>query len=276
MTEISRQPLRPRKSLGQHFLVNPALARRIVEAAQISPNDLVIEIGSGTGALTRPLLERAAHVVAIEIDPNMIARLRQSFGAAVNLTLIQQDFLTIDLAQVASALHAQGIAFAAVRAVANLPYYITSAAIRSLLESPLPFVTIVLTVQLEVAERITAQPPDMSLLGVSVQFYGTPELLFRIPASQFHPRPAVDSAVVRIRPHPSQPQVDREVFFRWVRAGFSQPRKQLRNTLAAGLQMPKADVEAALMRVGIDPSRRAESLSLAEWIRLARSVTNSV
>lgn len=273
LTDRSGQIPRPRKSLGQNFLVNPTLARRIVEAAQIGTGDLVFEIGPGRGALTRYLIERAAYVVAVELDPALVALLRQDFAAAANLSLLEQDILSTELTQIVRALEAQRGPFTSIRAVANLPYYITSAAIRHLLESRLAFASIVLTVQLEVAERIVAQPPEMSLLSVSVQFYGTPELLFRIPASQFHPRPAVDSAVIRIRPHRDAPPVDREVFFRWVRAGFSQPRKQLRNTLSAALQMSKTDVDALLRQVGIDPSRRAESLSIAEWTRLAQSVT---
>lgn len=259
----------PRKSLGQNFLADEATARRIVDAAEIEQSDLVFEIGPGTGALTTRLAKCAGWVVSIELDRALIPALREELGEARNVTIVHGDALEADFVQLAQeAARAFGNPFRATRFVANLPYYITSAAIRRILECGLSIATIVLTVQVEVAERVTAQPPDMSLLAVSVQFYGRPELLFRIPPSQFYPQPEVESAVLRIKPHNQPPDVDAQKFFRVVKAGFSQPRKQLRNTLAAGLGITKAEAEAALRQGGIDPSRRAETLSLAEWKRL--------
>lgn len=259
----------PRKSLGQNFLTDDATARRIVDAAEVGRSDLVFEIGPGVGALTTHLVRCAGWVVAIELDQTLIPALQDALGGAQNVTVLHGDALEVDFIRLAQdAKHAFGGSFEAIRFVANLPYYITSAAIRRILECGLSIAAIVLTVQTEVAERATAQPPDMSLLAVSVQFYGRPELLFRIPPSQFYPQPGVESAVLRIKPHTQSPEVDAETFFRVVKAGFSQPRKQLRNTLAAGLGITKAQAEAALRRSGIEPDRRAETLSLAEWKRL--------
>ncbi|MCS7055630.1 MAG: 16S rRNA (adenine(1518)-N(6)/adenine(1519)-N(6))-dimethyltransferase RsmA [Thermoflexales bacterium] len=259
----------PRKSLGQNFLIEEATARRIVDAAEIRSNDLVFEIGPGGGALTKHLTKRAGRVVAIELDQALIPALRDELGGAQNVSIVHGDALEVDFSRLArEAEQVFGKPFDAVRFVANLPYYITSAAIRRILECRLPVAAAVLTVQTEVAERVTAQPPHMSLLAVSVQFYGRPEIMFKIPPSQFYPQPEVESAVLRIKPHAQPLSSDAQGFFRVVKAGFSQPRKQLRNTLAAGLGMDKARVESALRSSGIDPSRRAETLSLEEWERL--------
>jgi 16S rRNA (adenine1518-N6/adenine1519-N6)-dimethyltransferase len=261
----------PRKSLGQNFLTDDATARRIVEAAEIERDDLAFEIGPGTGALTVHLVERAGWVVAIELDQALIPVLQDALGEARNITVVHGDALEVDFAGlVREAERAFGRPFKAIRFVANLPYYITSAAIRRILECGLPIATIVLTVQTEVAERVTAQPPNMSLLAVSVQFYGRPELLFKIPPSRFYPQPEVESAVLRIRPHAQPPDIGAQAFFRVVKAGFSQPRKQLRNTLAAGLGLNKAQVEAILMQSGIEPGRRAETINVEEWKELAK------
>jgi 16S rRNA (adenine1518-N6/adenine1519-N6)-dimethyltransferase len=262
---IALNSLAPRKSLGQHFLVNQTIAQRIVRAAQINSDDLVVEIGPGIGALTVGLAQRARRVIAVELDRSLIPVLKAKLGEAANVTIVHGDALEVDF----SALVAREVGpFAAVRFVANLPYYITSAAIRRILECGLPSAVIVLTVQAEVAERIVAHPPDMSLLAVSVQFYGRPELLFRIPAGCFYPPPKVESAVVRIYPHTHWPSIDAASFFQVVRAGFCQPRKQLRNALAAGLNLEKSQITAWLGRAGIDPAQRPETLSVEDWIRL--------
>ncbi|HEY3343069.1 MAG TPA: rRNA adenine dimethyltransferase family protein, partial [Anaerolineae bacterium] len=157
-----------------------------------------------------------------------------------------------------------------VRFVGNLPYYITSALVRKMLEAGLNVQSITLTVQLEVAQRMNAQPGDMSLLAVSVQFYGSPELLMHLSPSAFYPQPEVDSAVVRITPHPTN--ANAATLFTLARAGFSQRRKQLRNTLSAGLSWSKVEADQLLQSAGVDPTRRAETLSMAEWIRLSEIV----
>ncbi|GIV84750.1 MAG: ribosomal RNA small subunit methyltransferase A [Candidatus Roseilinea sp.] len=269
-SRIKAHGIVPRKSLGQNFLADEATARRIVDAAEVGQGDLVLEIGPGAGALTKHLAKCAGWVVAIELDQTLIPALREELGEARNVTIVHGDALKVDFVQLAQdAARSFGRPFQATRFVANLPYYITSAAIRRILECGLSIASVVLTVQTEVAERVTAQPPDMSLLAVSVQFYGRPDLLFRIPPNRFYPQPGVESSILRITPHNRPPDIDAQKFFRAVKAGFSQPRKQLRNTLAAGLKITKSEAEAALRQSGIEPGRRAETLSLEEWKRLA-------
>ena len=266
----------PRKSLGQNFLTDDATARRIVDAAEIGREDLAFEIGPGLGALTVHLARRAGWVVAIELDRALIPNLQRELAGLGNVAIIQGDALEADFAILAhEAEQAFGRSFAAIRFVANLPYYITSAAIRHILECGLRSTAIVLTVQTEVAERVVAHPPDMSLLAVSVQFYGKPELLFKIPPQQFYPQPGVESAVLRIRPHAHPFKVNAQAFFRVVKAGFSQPRKQLRNTLAAGLGTSKAQAEEILLASGIEPDRRAETLGIVEWIGLTNFIMSN-
>jgi len=262
--------LRPRKSLGQNFLTDPAALGRIVAAAGLSPDDAVVEVGAGLGTLTRLLAERAGRVVAVELDERLVGILHEQLGGLPNVEIIHGDILTIpDL----------GFPHRGYKVVGNLPYYITSAVLRRFLEQePRPRLLVV-TVQREVAERIVAHPPDMSLLAVSVQFYGRPRLVARIPAGAFYPPPQVDSAVVRIEvgEQPAVPLaegVEEATFFHVVRAGFGQRRKMLRNALSAGLGSPPARVEEALIRAGVDPHRRAETLSLEEWAELVRQLEN--
>jgi 16S rRNA (adenine1518-N6/adenine1519-N6)-dimethyltransferase len=272
-SRLKARGVQPRKSLGQNFLTDDGTARRIAAAAGLSSRDLVFEIGPGAGALTQHLAAAAGHVVAIELDPALLGILGEELAGTSNVTLIHGDALEVDFGRLVDAAAAvDGRPFERICFVANLPYYITSAIIRRILECDLAIACIVVMVQLEVAQRVVARPPEMSLLAVSVQFYGTPELLFRVPASQFYPPPDVESAVLRIVPHAQPPGLEREVFFRAVRAGFSQPRKQLRNTLAAGLGISKAQAEAALLASDVDPSRRAESVGISEWMTLARAL----
>lgn len=260
--------IEPRKSLGQNFLVNPAIARNIVDAALIEPGDVVVEIGPGLGALTSVLIQRAAHVVAIEVDRALIPALMAELGSPTNLTLVHADALEVDFVGLVRSAQPNGENLP-VRFIGNLPYYITSAIIRRILESELDIQTIIVTVQREVAERMVARPGDMSLLAVSVQFYGQAEIVMRLSPSAFYPQPGVDSAVVRITPHGMFRSADRDTVFKLARSGFSQPRKQLRNTLSGGLSVDKAEIDHLLLSNGIDPSRRAETLTMEEWVKLA-------
>jgi len=260
--------LRPRKRLGQSFLLDPVALGRIVEAADLSAGDSVVEVGAGVGNLTRLLAAEAGTVVAVELDDRLVGILSEQVAGLTNVRVVHGDVLDIQ---------DFGFADLAYKVVGNLPYYITSAVLRHFLEGRPRPTLLVVTVQREVAERIVAQPGDMSLLAVSVQFYGRPRILARIPAGAFYPSPQVDSAVVRIDVE-AELQVDLDeavserAFFRVVRAGFSQKRKTLRNSLSGGLGLDPAAVEERLREAGVDPRRRAETLSLQEWAAVARSL----
>ncbi|MFQ5858972.1 MAG: 16S rRNA (adenine(1518)-N(6)/adenine(1519)-N(6))-dimethyltransferase RsmA [Anaerolineae bacterium] len=257
--------VRPKKGLGQHFLIDESVLDRIVAAAGVGPADSVLEIGPGLGVLTRALAEQAGHVTAVELDEQMVGILRDELAGFDNLEIAPGDILQIDPRELIAGPYI---------VVANLPYYITSAVLRHLLETEHKPARLVLTMQLEVAQRILARPGDMSILAVSVQFYGKPELVTRVPAGAFWPRPEVDSAVLRIDVYEEPPVAvdDVDWFFKVVRAGFGQKRKQLKNALAGGLHPSKAEVGTALEQAGIDPRRRAETLSLEEWAALARAL----
>lgn len=257
--------LRPRKGLGQNFLTDPVALGRIVAAADLGPADRVVEVGAGTGSLTHLLAERAGRVVALELDPGLVELLHERVAGLPNVEIVHGDVLKFSTSRFAG----QGY-----KVVGNLPYYITSAILRHFLENvPRPQLMVV-TVQREVAARIVAGPGDMSLLAVSVQLYGQPRIVARIPAGAFYPPPEVDSAVLRIEVSES-PSLLREggleetAYFRVVRAGFSQKRKTLRNSLSAGLGLDPIDTQRFLEQVGIDPRARAETLSLEEWARVA-------
>jgi 16S rRNA (adenine1518-N6/adenine1519-N6)-dimethyltransferase len=267
--------LQPSKGLGQNFLTDRAALDKIVAAAELTPEDIVLEVGAGLGTLTRRLARKAGHVVAVELDQRLIPVLQSVLFDMDNVTLIQGDILALDPAALIDAASIQyPVSSFQYKVVANLPYYITSAVLRHLLEASLKPQRLVLTVQREVAERIVAQPGQMSLLAVSVQFYGRPRQLFRIKPGSFFPPPSVESAVVRVDLHVTPPvhTADTGVFFRVVRAGFAQRRKQLRNGLAAGLGRSPGEVAAKLTLAGVDPRRRAQTLSLEEWTRVTRAL----
>jgi 16S rRNA (adenine1518-N6/adenine1519-N6)-dimethyltransferase len=263
--------LRPRKGLGQNFLVDPTVPPRIAAAAGLAPGDTVIEVGPGLGVLSAELAARldptaGGRLIAVELDAALAPVLLERMTAFPAFTLVQGDILALTPAAL---VRTPNGGLPPYKVVANLPYYITSAALRHFLEADPPPAALVVMVQREVAERIVARPPDMSLLAVSVQFYGAPRLLFRVPPGAFHPAPKVESAVLRVDVYPPDQRpvavADVNAFFAVVRAGFGQRRKQLGNSLATGLGRDKAGVAAALRQAGIDPSRRAETLTLGEW-----------
>ena len=265
--------IQPKKSLGQNFLIDQRALERIVEAAELGPEDIVLEIGPGLGTLTRLLAAAAGRVVAVELDQRLVEVLKQTASAKAdlpNVEIIHGDILELNPADL---LEQQRGSFC-YKVVANLPYYITSAILRHLLTAEVRPRLMVVTVQLEVARRIIAEPGDMSLLAVSVQFYGRPRIVTRIKASAFYPSPQVDSAVIRIDldGHPAVEVDDEDSFFEVVRAGFAQRRKQLRNALAAESALPASEVAQALSRAGVNPSRRAQTLSIEEWVRVWREM----
>ncbi|HUG34863.1 MAG TPA: 16S rRNA (adenine(1518)-N(6)/adenine(1519)-N(6))-dimethyltransferase RsmA [Anaerolineales bacterium] len=259
---LRRYGLRADKSLGQNFLQDVNALESIITAAEIQPSDMVLEIGPGLGSLTRYLAASAQAVVAVELDERLIPPLEAILAPFTNVRIIHGNILDLSPGDL---IESQEYVV-----VANIPYYITSAVIRHLLESAVKPHRIVLTIQKEVAERICAAPGDMSLLALSVQVYGKPRIAATIPAGAFFPSPKVDSAVlcVDVFEHPQIKPERLETFFKLTKAGFSQKRKTLRNSLSAGLHIPPMEAAELLTRAGIDPGRRAETLSIEEWEKL--------
>ena len=253
---------RPRKALGQHFLTDARILNRITAAAELSPLDVVVEIGPGRGALTRRLIQGAARVIAVELDAALAAALPSRLGHPPNLEVIAADARTVDIPALLGAPTAYKV-------IANLPYYAANPIIRRFLELAAPDRPQLLTllVQWEVAASIAAAPGKMSLLSVAVQYYAVPKLICAVPPAAFRPPPKVASAVLRLdlRPQPAVAVADTAAFFDLARAGFAAPRKQLRNSLSHGLNQPGSCIDQLLATAGIDGRRRAETLSLAEW-----------
>ena len=262
---LKRYGIRPKKSLGQNFLVEPAGLMKVINAADLSGNEEVLEIGAGLGSLTYLLAQSSAHVTAVEIDRHMLEPLAEALRPFTNVQIVPGDILELDPEKLVNQENYV--------VVANIPYYITSAIIRHLLEARLKPSRVILTIQKEVAQRIVARDGKMSLLSLSVFVFGEPEIAGSIPAGSFFPAPDVDSAVLRIRLHPEPliPSKRLDQFFKLAHAGFGQKRKTLRNSLSAGLSLPTGEVEARLLKANIEPSRRAETLSIAEWARLVES-----
>jgi 16S rRNA (adenine1518-N6/adenine1519-N6)-dimethyltransferase len=254
--------MRPNKSFGQNFLVSRAVLQQMVETADLEASDQVLEVGAGTGVLTRELARKARRVVAVEMEENMLALLAKTTSDFSNIELVARNLLYLNPEEV--------FGRARYKLVANLPYYITAPTFRHFLESANPPGLLVVMVQYEVAQRIVAEPGDLSLLGVSVQFYGQPRIVARVPARAFYPAPKVDSAILRVEVHPQAPLTPRErdSFFRVVQAGFSERRKQLHNSLAHGLHRKDEEIRGWLAAAQIEASRRAETLSIDEWLRL--------
>lgn len=263
-TLLRQNNLRPDRRLGQNFLVDDHALRKVVAAAEIGPEMRILEVGAGLGSLTRYLAIQSSAVTAVELDERLLPILEQVLEPYSNVHIISGDILRLDPAALMGA--------ASYRVVANIPYYITSAVIRHLLEARQRPEGLVLTVQKEVAERICAGPGDMSLLALSVQVYGQPEIAARLPAGAFYPVPKVDSAVVRVdlSAEPRVPLEILDLFFQLAKAGFSQKRKTLRNALAGGMHWDRMQAEALLEKAGINPMRRAETLLVGEWERLAQ------
>ncbi|MBE2269870.1 MAG: ribosomal RNA small subunit methyltransferase A [Anaerolinea sp.] len=255
----------PKKSLGQNFLHDPQALEKIADAAELMPDETVLEIGPGTGALTAVLAGRVRQVYAVELDRRLEPIMRLTLAPHANVTVIFDDIMSVNLPEL--------LGDQPYVVVANVPYYITSAILRLLLEGKNPPKRIILTVQLEVAERLIAKPGDMTLLSVSAQFYAKPKIVARFNKAVFYPRPDIDSAVIRLDVYDAPPVAvpSADQFFRVVKAGFGQKRKQLKNSLAEGLHIDHDAAAVLLESAGIDPKRRAETLSLAEWAALTRA-----
>lgn len=256
--------LAARKGLGQHFLADRGVLSKIMQAANLSQDDTVIEVGPGLGVLTAELVKCAGRVVSVELDGALVRSLRTEMASARNLTIVQGDILSLPPEGLLSDI-AGGY-----KVVANLPYYITSAVLRHFLESARRPECLVVMVQREVARSMTAAPGELSLLGLSVQIFGTPQVVSRVPAGAFYPPPKVESAVVKIQtfPTPVIPEAELTGFFNVARAAFSTARKQIQNSLSHGLGRDKVDIVRLLDAAGIDARRRAETLDIPEWVRL--------
>ncbi len=264
--------LRPSKGRGQSFLVDESVLATILDAAELSPTDTVLEVGPGLGILTGALAQRAGRVIAVEIEPRLAAHLRKALAIFPNVQMVEGDILTLP-AGILPEVPAPAGGCLPYKVVANIPYAITSAILRHLLESATPPTRLVIMVQKEVAQRIVAAPGHLSLLAISVQFYGDAQLMAVIPARSFYPVPQVDSAILRVDVLP-QPRiaVEPKRFFHVVTAGFSQKRKQLKNSLSGGLDLSPQEVVSILHHVGIDERRRAETLTWQEWGRLTKEI----
>jgi 16S rRNA (adenine1518-N6/adenine1519-N6)-dimethyltransferase len=268
--------LRPTRGMGQNFLIDGGALATIVEAAELSAGDLVVEVGPGLGVLTWELTRRAGLTVAVELDKRLAARLHDELPDAP-LRIVQRDVLRAppeELLELAGA-----GAERPYKLVANLPYAITAPVLRHFLEARRPPELSVLLVQWEVAQRITAAPGDLSVLAHAVQLYAEAEIVARVPAASFFPAPAVDSAVLRLRRRPALAvDVDSvDKLFRVIKAGFLQARKQLGNALPGGLaamgaKLPRETAVAALEAAGVAPARRAETVTLAEWAEVYRAL----
>jgi 16S rRNA (adenine1518-N6/adenine1519-N6)-dimethyltransferase len=260
--------LNPKKSLGQNFMHDPNTIEKIVVTAEIMPDDTVVEIGPGTGELTARLAQSARHVMAIEVDERLAPLLEERFASTPNVYFVFEDVLKTDVLRL--------VGDKEFVVVANVPYYITTAILEHLLQQERRPRRIVMTMQYEVAQRICADPGDMSLLAVSVQFYGNPQIVSKLNPAVFWPRPGINSAILQIDTY-AEPAVDvpnDELFFRVVKAGFSQKRKQIKNSLSGGLGIKSKVAMQYLQAAEIDKKRRAQTLTIEEWGRLTRVVAD--
>jgi 16S rRNA (adenine1518-N6/adenine1519-N6)-dimethyltransferase len=270
-SELQRRGLHAKKGLGQNFLVDEHALSKIVSAADITHDDLVVEVGPGLGVLTKELAQNAGRVIAVELDTAMAAALKEMFVGSPHVAIVEADILGWSPESfIPDDIH--------YKVVGALPYNIASAVLRHFLESKHKPALIVAVMQKEVAQSVAAQPGDMSILSVGVQLYGRPSIIGYIPPTGFYPPPKVDSAIVRIDVY-NKPAVDVEdevVFFDVVRGGFSTPRKQLRNSLAYGLDITATEAGDLLAIAAIDPRRRAETLALEEWAALYRAFAGRI
>lgn len=274
---LQQYNFQPSKGLGQNFLVADWVYNRILEASDLGPNDLVLEIGSGLGTLTERLAECAGEIVAVELDSDLLRILHDRLGGRPNVHLIQEDILELDLVD---AMRSKGRVPSDIplqyKVVANLPYYLTSSVLRYLLTAEIRPKAMTLMVQWEVAQRITADFGDLSLLALSVQVFGHPYVVCRVPAKAFYPEPSVASAVLQVDLYES-PVINQDLlplFFKAARAAFQQRRKQLHNSLAHGLSLNKDIVDQILAQADIDARRRPQALSLADWKRLVSELAS--
>lgn len=271
---IEKYNFRFSKSLGQNFLIDRNIVEKIVEGAGITPEDRVLEIGPGIGTLTQELIARAGQVVAVEIDRNLLPILEETLAYPANLTIVHGDILKIDLDKLVNEFF-KGQDF---KVVANLPYYITTPIIMRFLEEELPFSTLTVMIQKEVAQRMVAQPAtkEYGALSLAIQYYTKPRIVCSVSSSVFMPKPKVDSMVIALDRRDSPPvQVeDRDMLFQVIRSAFAKRRKTLLNNLASGVlkEWDRDRVVEVLEAAQVDPQRRGETLSIGEFANIANNI----
>lgn len=259
------------KKFGQNFLIDTHVLEKIISAAGITKNDCVLEIGPGIGTMTQYLAENAGHVVAVEIDRNLIPILKETLADYDNVTVINEDILRVDIKALAEEYNGGK----PIKVVANLPYYITTPIIMGLFESGVPIDNITVMVQKEVADRMKEGPgsKDYGALSLAVQYYAEPEIVANVPPNCFIPRPNVGSAVIRLTRHKEMPVEvkDPALMFKIIRASFNQRRKTLQNGLGNAPELPytKEQIAAAIAEMGLTPTIRGEALSLAQFAQLS-------
>lgn len=261
---LRKYGLKPRKYLGQNFLINKEILGEIIRAADLSKDDIALEIGSGLGILTRELAQKTKKVIAVEKDRELVKILKKELAHFKNVKIIEGDILKLTTKDLKLKTD--------YKIVANLPYYITSPVIRKFLEEGSQPQLMVLMVQKEIAERICAKPPEMTLLSVAVQFYSQPKIVKIVKKESFWPVPKVDSAIIKLKTYNRQPTtIDTDLFFKIVKVGFSQPRKQLKNNLK---NLFGRDVEQILNQSNIKGFQRAETLSIDDWLKICLNYKN--
>jgi len=278
---FEKHQIGPSKRLGQNFLVDKGAVKKIIEAADLGPEDVILEVGPGLGVLTQELAIRVKKVIGIEKDPKMCEILKELLECwnVRNVEIIEGDILKLNTKY--------KIPNTKYKVVANLPFYLAAPVIRQFLEVENPAKEMVLVVQKEVGQRICAKPPgskrinpllrpslplgQMSILAVSVQVYSEPKIISYISKKSFWPQPKVDSAIIKITPI-AKPNLAIDLFFKVVKAGFSQPRKQLINNLSKKLDLGKEKIQNWLLKNNIQPTQRAETLSVEDWINLAKTI----
>jgi 16S rRNA (adenine1518-N6/adenine1519-N6)-dimethyltransferase len=291
---LEKHGAKPSKGLGQNFLIDRNILNKIIDSANIKPSDTILEVGPGMGTLTQELAKKAGKVIAVEKDKAMLKILQDTLSEFKNVSIINDDILSTDISALFSVIPAKagiqsehtdsGLPRRSAprndvhyKLVANIPYYLTSPLIRKFLEIDNPPEEIILMIQKEVAQRICAKPNDMSLLAVSVQFYADPKIISYVSKNCFLPAPKIDSAIIKITPRLAEalakagPDFPNK-FFKVVKAGFSQPRKQLAGNLSRTLKMDKEKVFHWLAQNNIDPKQRAETLSVQDWKNLTNSL----
>ncbi len=259
-----KKNIRPSKKMGQNFLVCEHALEKILKAAELKKTDFVIEVGSGLGALTQGLIGNTKKVMTIEKDRRLVDFIKQRFKDIPNIKIIQNDILKIKIPDI--------VGSKKYKLVANLPFSIATAVIRKFLETKNPPETIIVLTQKEVAQKICAKPGKTNLLAVSIQFYAKPKIVSYISKNRFWPQPKVDSAILRIIPEKLKyKDINTKLFFKIVKKGFAQPRKQLANTLYSGLRLDKQETKDWILKNNIKPEQRPETLNIIDWVNLTKT-----